>query len=121
MRNLRVHACMLDSRQTVVGGSLLLSRRQVLLLDLSPPSSPLVIPSCRFLEVRSVCTRLAFLPVHRRAFIGLAFTGSWGYDVLSRARMLHRQKIAPRSEIYSVSPPSEEVEETLIIMIANDN
>jgi len=61
-----------------------------------PFPSPLVVPPRRFLEVRSVCTRLAFLSVHRRAFIGLAFAGIAGFLGLQRSlpRRRHREEIA---------------------------
>lgn len=101
MQSPRVRARTLDPRQTVVEG-LSSSRESKSSSSLSRPSS---VPSCRFLEVRSVCTRLAFLPVHRRAFIGLAFAGSWGYGVLSRARTLHRRHFVPKKREGEVHNP----------------
>jgi len=60
-RSPRVRARMLDPRQTVVGG-LSSSRKSKSSSSVSLPNlpSPLVTPSRWFLEVRSVCTRLAF-------------------------------------------------------------
>lgn len=88
----RVRARMLDPRQTVVGAS-------------PPPPSPpplakasSLVPllpllfhpfASRFLEVRSVCIRVSpsfpFIAVHSSA--SPSSRGSWGYDVLSRAKV----------------------------------
>lgn len=71
-RSPRVRARMLDPRQTVVGGPLLLSRRQVLLLDLSPvlPRPPSSFPHAGFLRSEA-CVRVSpsfpFIAAHSSA------------------------------------------------------
>lgn len=103
------------------GGSLFLSRRQVLLLDLSPAlPRPLSLPHAGFLRSEA-CVRVSpsfpFIAAHSSASPSRVL----GVTAFSPARERCIVVIVKRSrrEIYSFGPPSEEEEEVERIIIDN--